>query len=552
MTLLDLSSLGTKTMLYLHLDDIPINCSVYSLTSGMLHILEYANLTTNLTEWLNLTTDNYLPAYYVTNCSIPQLVDLVTNLTVTDNVPPSVRSRYTEKDNGDTFIALLFTLCGTCVSGWMLSLMLYLSPKHKRKPWLAQLATIFYSIVTTMMLSRFTTAALKEYYEASLDLIYLIDSLRNNTAFKVAPVLSQVFTHLAWFQIILKTARHKYKTYIALVGGVLILACAAVQTYYQVMFINPYEIFNMLKQMHAWKIARYSLEWFILLFFAGNILYYTTIIKNPRKVCYSRRLLPLAIFNWILFAIGLILSILYLSYFTHRWLVRAWIVLIPCMIDIVLITTIWEWIFNIWVIEKKIELMGVLGRQIDVDEAMSLQLDRNDRILQPVLKFWSRFDGIRGIPRVDEASLSEGKTMESSATGSEETHVLQHPVVLLAADEGTQASDPTIITRDEPGSLPLEFPLRSDEDEEREYDDEIVDGYDLWDQDEADEADYDLHLRSTAHLVRDVDLGDHIGSSSSQHVDGSFHHDNADDSPPPPFQPHPGFSIGDYWEDDKR
>ena len=52
--------------------------------------------------------------------------------------------------------------------------------------------------------------------------------------------------------------------------------------------------------------------------------------------------------------------------------------LIPYLIEAILITTVWEWIFNIWVIEKRIELMGVLGRRISIDDVLSIQLLRGN------------------------------------------------------------------------------------------------------------------------------------------------------------------------------
>ena len=65
-------------------------------------------------------------------------------------------------------------------------------------------------------------------------------------------------------------------------------------------------------------------------------------------------------------------------------------VLIPYLIEAILITTVWEWIFNIWVIEKRIELMGVLGRRISIDDVLSIQLLRgnNTRKGEKLLQKW--------------------------------------------------------------------------------------------------------------------------------------------------------------------
>ncbi|KAG7664661.1 uncharacterized protein J8A68_001823 [[Candida] subhashii] len=572
---------GNQTMLYLQEEDIPINCSVYSLTSGLLEIFHYPDLSinNNNSEWLNLTNQQFLPAYYITNCSIPDLIQLVNKSLVNDQTPDYVLTRYKQKDNGDTFVALLFVLCGTCVSGWMLSLLLYLSPKHKRKPWSAQLATLFYATVCTILLTRFTNAARLEFYNASLDIILLVDTLRNNSSFKSLNILSQVFTHLAWFQITLKISRQKFKKYNAIIGTTLILTCAAVQTFYQITFNNSNAIFNMSTSVYNWKIARCILEWLILIWFWANLLYYTTMMKNPTKVCYSKRLLPLALFNWFLFLFDLILSILYLSIFSQNWLVRTWIVIIPCMVDIILITTVWEWIFNIWVLEKRFELMGVLGRKISHDESMSLHSDKNDRILQKPTggKFWNIFDKIRTTGSRSSLDTQEYTTTtdivydmkgisSSTVHDSDDTRILQHATVQLAAN--SLSPTPTTQTPHSIDVTPIEIGSVNRREDEREYDDEIVDGYDIWghEEDEYEEDDDDDGYNKNNNNVhiprRNVDDQMIIGSSRDHHhFDGNNNNtnndndndndDEDDDDAPPPFQPHPGYSMDDYWHDEK-
>ncbi|KAI3403544.2 hypothetical protein KGF56_003701 [Candida oxycetoniae] len=130
--------MGNYTLAYLQNSNIPINCSVYSLTNGTIKLLEHYSQTWNNDSSLH----EILPAYYITNCSISKLIELVTqekSNSSFEDLSDLNQSPYNQKDNGDTFVALLFALCGSCVSCWMLSLLLYLNPKHKRKPcWLVK------------------------------------------------------------------------------------------------------------------------------------------------------------------------------------------------------------------------------------------------------------------------------------------------------------------------------------------------------------------------------------------------------------------------------
>ena len=91
-----------------------------------------------------------------------------------------------------------------------------------------------------------------------------------------------------------------------------------------------------------------------------------------------QEIITISHFNWFLLILHIILGILHISLFEDNWLVRTWMVLIPYLIEAILITTVWEWIFNIWVIEKRIELMGVLGRRISIDDVLSIQLLRGN------------------------------------------------------------------------------------------------------------------------------------------------------------------------------
>ncbi|KAI5957657.1 hypothetical protein KGF57_003352 [Candida theae] len=338
-------------------------------------------------------------------------------------------SPYNERDNGDTFIALLFTLCGSCVSSWMLSLLLYLTQKHRKKPWLAQVTTIFYAIFTSVLLDRLTKAAEVEYYDDNLDIINLNYKLYDNNVYRILTILTQAFTMSSWFQIIQRLVRVKYKFATLIINFIIMGAYIAVYVYFQVQFTTRDYInqeFENFSLYYRWDIACTALRLVVIFWFLGVLAYYTTIVKNPRKICYSRKLLPLAILVWFFFVLNIVLNILYISLFRKRWLVRTWLVLIPCLIDVILLTIIWEWIYNIWILEKRCELMNVLGRRISYEDIVSFKNNDSARKAINLGNFvdWiiSKFTGQTTINHVEERSddsLKEYFTSTNSE-GSEE------------------------------------------------------------------------------------------------------------------------------------
>lgn len=350
-----------------------MNCSIYHLNTGQISILDAINNT-----WDN-SLAMMLPAYYATNCSLPDMITFL-NETLDPDIMDFDYFPYNKRDNGDTLVALLFVLCGSCVSMWMLSLLLYVSPKYKRKPILTQLATLFYAILTSYILSKVTETVSEQYYEDILDIILLHSTLYNRVEYRVLITIQQVLTMLAWFQIILKISKQRLKRIMGIITLLLMTAYIGCYIYYQISCSThgQIEVGADSSLYHKWNTIRFATNLVIVVWLAGTLLYYTTVTKNPRKICYSKKLLPLGIFNWFLLILHVVLNILHMSLFKKNWLIRTWMVLIPYLIELILVTTIWEWIFNIWILEKRFELMGVLGRRISIDDVLSIQLNNSD------------------------------------------------------------------------------------------------------------------------------------------------------------------------------
>lgn len=80
-------------LLFLQEQNVPINCSVYSLTLGFIQFQDFRPPYSpaldspsphgpHFPAWNNWLSE-FLPAYYITNCLIPDLIQLVIELNIT-------------------------------------------------------------------------------------------------------------------------------------------------------------------------------------------------------------------------------------------------------------------------------------------------------------------------------------------------------------------------------------------------------------------------------------------------------------------------------------
>lgn len=515
-------AMSNNLIFFLLESGLNLDCSVYSLTSGSIQFQDAIN-----GSWSrNFTQGKFLPAYYVTNCSIPRLIEQINDL-ASNNTADWERqykgSPYNQRDNGDTFIALLFTVSGSCVSCLMLSLLFFLSPKHKRKPILTQLSTFFYTIVTIILLEHITKVSSDEYYADTLDIINIYREIYVSKYYRIMIVISQLLTQLAWIQIILKLSRQRFKWKIGAVSVILVIGYTITNIVHEAKF-NVVEAV-LLRQIsngstyRGWRMSRTLLRVLQLLWFAINLIYYSILIKRA-KVCYCRKLLPLSGFIWCLFIIDIILSIFSISLYEYRWLVNIWLRLIPFLIDIYLLTMVWEWIYSIRSIEKRQELVGVLGRRISLDDVVSIKLNGNNDCEEPLLlrrslklPFATHFEALKTKLR-GYSSIGNGRAEDD------------HKGVEL--DQLSSASDTLLNSNQHDAAVENEgsterFSLHSEATSDVSYAVQYVDGD--WDENEQPQE----------------------GPSSQYYTEVPV--DTVEQ--PPPFERHPGFNAGDYWPDEK-
>lgn len=291
----------------------------------------------------------------------------------------------------------------------------------------------------------------------------------------------------------------------------------------------------------------------------------------------------------------MVINILTLSIFKYRGLVKSWLALLPFLIEIIIITTVWEWIFNITHLEKRSELMGVLGRRINIDDVISLHLNhsnpptRTTKLAQK-FNFSNLLHRVSGKP-VEILDTYELKDLSTSTYGSgSEIEGGVHPIIhrttgiRVDEDEGSEDIDEAPNETEIPQeSLPTQQPAQTDAqnhsyDLPREihesnqltnnpypqlnnlngtssagsYDEEYVE-YEIWD---GNDDIYSDNQNLNDHIIpQNNQLTSQNDQLTSQNDPPPPHNDSPplntthpqNQQSPPPFEPHPGFNSDDYW-----
>lgn len=525
---------------------IHTNCSVYSLISGS---IRYQHAESGNWSTFSNKTD-FLPAYYVTNCSMSDLRGEIANLSVDrmdlKNWLEDFRANpYNVADNGDSFVALLFMLSGSCVSCWMLMLLFILSPNHKRKPVLTQLATLFYSVVLTILLARITDAARQEYHDDSLNMIFLLLIINDRKKYPIVMIISQLLTQLAFVQLVMKMTKNPWKRINAAVGIFFIavyLVLCSVNLARAPDFLDSLVITNDRTREIIALTAKVAFVAWVSITLAYHTLKGTE--SSPRQVSYSKRLFPLACFTWTMLVLHVVITILIATLWEDQWLVSAWITFLPYLLEMYVLTTAWEWFYSIRDLESRLELIGMLGRRISLDDVMSFSNSRRTSTrVWPIYNFL-----IMCVAWITGKSVSEGIGPEPDSENPEnrKNYPNNDPQDLHAENTHNQDSHPgPHPPRHDPGHDPGHDNDHSDSDSDFSYDVQYVDDEEWANHHNlpqsappAPPAPSTPPASSAPHPVE--------GSSRMQEQSNDVN-ENIDTLPP--FQPLPGFSVDDYWDE---
>lgn len=428
---------------------------------------------------------------------------------------------YNISDNGDLFVALLFTFLGLCVLCWMLMLMHLLLPRHRRKPWLVLICTLLYSIVLTIILVRITQTTEDEYYRDSLDMVNIMAVLGMN-GYPYALVFLHFMICLAYTQLLWKLVKEHWRWRstafaISVIIATLVISIVSVA-------VSPAPQGSVEQSANHTLRASISLGVVFIGWFSYCLGYHTLWTK-PRLVSYSSRLLPLAILSWLMLVTREVVCILLMTVWAGQWLVNSWLAYLPNMIDIVVLTSTYEWLFLIEQVEQKIELSGMLGRRISIDDVKNFNND------------WTKGAASRRIP----SFLDYVRQKFNS---------IKHP-----SEKKIKASEGDLDNATEEVELRSLEPINSISGNVVNLDEASIyevhhGGSDIWDSDSEGSRSLDgfRNSRDVTEGIVGVEEGNASKVNSDRNSPGQA-------SPladqPPPFVPLPGTSAGDYW-DDKR
>ncbi|OBA23244.1 PalH-domain-containing protein [Metschnikowia bicuspidata var. bicuspidata NRRL YB-4993] len=498
-----------------HMD---INCLVYSLTSGLLRTQDYFS-----GSWLDNIT-NFLPAYYVTNCSVLEFWDQIAsqNVSLSDIelwLGEFRKNPYNEADNGDSFVALLFTLVGLCVLGWMLLLLFLLLPKHKQKPVLTQLAVLFYLVYLTVLFSQVARITEAEYYADLLDMVKILSTIAD-LQYAVLLLVQTLLTQLAYLQLFLKMTKNRWKLANCALVSVLIVACLVTGAFFVPVTEDSFSYVTLPATSLA--IALLALDTVFMAWFAVCLGYYTARgpATPPKQVAYSKKLLLLAILTWSFVVIYIVQTLLLATLWREDWLTNAWISYVPDLLAMYILTASWEWLHSIRHLELRLELVDMLGRRISLEDVMDFSND--DKVRRTALR--GRFASLLDFfGRRRGAAVGDG-----TSSGSISTSASQNPGESLLGDVTRGMEMPEHQLADLGPGTPRQMSPSEDNSP-------VISG---------------AAMESTGSGLPPAVFAEPTEGSSTamQGAADQSAIENGDDELPP-FRPHPGFSKDDYWDE---
>lgn len=534
-----------------HLD---INCSVYSLTLGLLKYQDYTTGT-----WLGNIL-NFVPAYYVTNCLVTDLWAQIAsqNVSMTDIeawLDEYRRNPYNVADNGDSFVALLFMLVGLCVSCWMLLLLFLLLPKHKQKPVLTQIAMLFYLIYLTIIFSRVAQVTEAEYYADLLDMIRILSSIADKR-FAVLYLILNLLTHMAYLQLFLKMTKKQWKLLNCSGVSLIIVGTLITGALYVPLIHDSMDFVTLVTSIIP--LFSLSLQTLFMLWFAVCLAHYTLFetATPPKQVSYSKKLIPLAILTWVFIIIHIVQTLLLATLWRDNWLTKTWVSFVPALLEMYILTASWEWFYSIRHLELRLEIVDMLGRRISLEDVMDFN---NDEKVKRTA-FRGRFESFLGFFRGQWGTSKTGHKLDavlSTTTASSSTA----PVVV---DCGLNNETQNITRDDESSEYEVHYmDTDSWEDGHGIHDNQVptVSGNPVQHE----------HSNNRNHRVSDhsssTENGTHTHNFVGHHTSGSIvpdivegtsrgvqsgdiHEEDGNiEEELPPFRPHPGFSKDDYWDE---
>ncbi|ODV62227.1 Dfg16p [Ascoidea rubescens DSM 1968] len=324
--------------------DFSNECVFHSLLTGTFQL---SNITSANLLYENSTVD--YPILYLSNCSNHTIIEkfmefgefyLLNDYFMRQQI--SYKNRFS-----NSTIIMAYVLTGITVTNWILLFLLLLSTN--KKPKLTYFITVFYAIISTIILSQTTDLLKIQYVNNYQDIFEFEDVIINGLTYLITRIILEFFIRIAWFDILIKIYSLKYKRKLIIIGT--FFTCLSVTMECLNFFFNP-DNNNVNLSI---KILSYSVRYSVYLIFNVSLWYYT--IKK-RNFAYNRKSLPLGIFSNILLIMPICFCSLSLS------LNRSYFKLLSTFFEVVLCSIIWEWVKTIQYFENIYESKTIIGRKI--------------------------------------------------------------------------------------------------------------------------------------------------------------------------------------------
>ncbi|ODV97248.1 hypothetical protein PACTADRAFT_48991 [Pachysolen tannophilus NRRL Y-2460] len=457
------------------------NCSVYFLPYGTISLYDQFNVSVLSNETI------VFPVMYITNCSAERSnEEMMQYYYLLGEQMVQAGSLSSTKDIfGGNLISLAYVYSCILVSSIMLTVLLFLSTNFK--PMSLKFTCITFAASCLVIVVK-TTNCMRELAMLSLQdsSEFRLEILVSNY-YLILNIIIELFVWIAYLDILLYcfSNNKKFQFRIKIAGSILILFHLIFttldaflnKTIGDLTKANAISVINIISQL--------MLQFLFIIIFISFTL---------RKLKFSYNLKTFKFSIATLFLIFLPIVFFILANFSKS--IRNWSDLFYKFIKVLVCCLIWEWIYDIEVVEKDFEAHGIVGREVDVADI----LDKDDN---------------------DYGKRWKGKFMKNKKS------IKKYSYIDIKDKDG----------------IPNDVSIQSTE----------------HDGDEDDEqTQSEITFRSGTTSVMDNhedELEDELYSNAVLHDDESINNNsidhNEDQTSLPRFEVHEGFQIGDYWLDEK-
>ncbi len=325
------------------------NCTVY--------LLGYGSINHTLGQHHNETILLNRPALFVQNCTDQDTIELLT-----DMVLSSLSSTVGRDPFHGSVVTIAFAASCAVTIEWLLFILLFIS--KKRRPFFIQFATLFTAISLTVIVKDFNDVLIRQYYQNYRSTSEMRQQVTDGDTYNTLWIVSTFVLWLAQIQVLIRlhppgSKANKYIVRIGIIfAGLNGLFWCLRDFYAGVPFGYP----SAGKEL-AINCLTYVTQLSLHICYFGLLFLYS--IKKWR-FAYHRRAIPIAAITLSITALPAIFFILSIS----KGLLSIWSEFCRWVSTSAACVVAWEWINVIEKLESDYQKAGVLGREIN-DETLN-------------------------------------------------------------------------------------------------------------------------------------------------------------------------------------